>query len=308
MGRSATLNVWWQETRPLFFTASVVPVFLGTAIAWARNGVFHWNFFLLAIAGGVFLHGAANTLNDYFDHKSGSDDINPEFGRPFTGGSRVIQQGLMSPRAVLTESLVLFALATGVGIVLLYFRGAVIVWLGLAGGLSSVLYRALPRPLTYIGLGELAVGLNFGTLMTLGAYYVQTGSLAVEPALASIPVALLIAGVLYINQFQDYKADMAVGKNNLVVRLGRQRAAVGYWAIIVATYASLFIMAAAQVVSPFVLIAAVTAPIALKALLTVRKHHDSPLLLTPANAATVNMHLLVGLLLAAAYLVQSGFG
>jgi len=298
------MKIWLAEVRAPFFTATIVPILLGATIAWARTGTFHLGLFLLTLLGGLLLHTGTNVANDYFDHRSGTDDVNVEFVRPFTGGSRMIQIGLLTPREVLSGALAAFALACLVGLCLTYVRGPLIIVLGLIGIFCGFFYTAPPFNLVSRGIGEFFIGLNFGVLMTLGSFFVQAGHLAWEPVVASIPVGLLIAGVLYINEFQDAPADGAVGKAHLVVRLGRRKAAVGYLAILVATYAVIVFAVLLRITSPFTLIALATLPVAIRAIGVARAHYDEYLKLVPANAATVFIHLLTGLLLSAGYLLD----
>jgi len=298
------LEIWLAEVRAPFFTATIVPILLGAMIAWTRTGTPHLGYFLLTMLGGLLLHTGTNVANDYFDHRSGTDDVNVEFVRPFTGGSRMIQNGLLTPREVISGALAAFALACVVGLYLAYVRGPLIFVLGLLGIFSGFFYTAPPFNLVSRGIGEFFIGLNFGVLMTLGSYFVQTGQLAWEPVVASIPVGLLIVGVLYINEFQDAPADGAVGKDHLVVRLGRKRAALGYLLLMVTTYAVIVLAALLRITSPFTLIALATLPVAVRAIGVARAHYDEYLKLVPANAATVFLHLLTGLLLSAGYLLD----
>ncbi|MGB9299015.1 MAG: 1,4-dihydroxy-2-naphthoate octaprenyltransferase [Anaerolineae bacterium] len=298
------MKIWLAEVRAPFFTATIVPILLGATIAWARTGTFHLGLFLLTLLGGLLLHTGTNVANDYFDHRSGTDEVNVEFVRPFTGGSRLIQQGLLTPREVMCGALAAFALACVVGLCLAYVRGPLILALGIFGIFCGFFYTAPPFNLVSRGIGEFFIGLNFGVLMTLGSFFVQTGYLAWEPVVAAIPVGLLIAGVLYINEFQDAPADGAVGKDHLVVRLGRRKAALGYLALLVATYAIIVLAALLRITSPFTLIALATLPVALRAIGVARAHYDEYLKLVPANAATVFIHLLTGLLLSAGYLLD----
>ncbi len=295
---------WAEAVRAPFFTATIVPILLGAVIAWGRDDVFHWGYFLLTLIAGLFLHAGTNLANDYFDHLSGADEVNVEFLRPYTGGSRVIQKGLVPARQMLVAALICFAAGGLIGLYLVWARGLVVLWLGLIGAFSGFFYTAPPLALAATGLGELFVGLNFGVLMTLGSYYVQTQRLVWEPAIAALPVTLLIAGVLYINEFQDYPADRQVGKNTLIVRLGRRRAMIGYVVLVGATYASIVLPAILGLTSPFTLIALLTLPIALTAVRTARAHYDDYLKLAPANAGTVMVHLLTGLLLAVGYVIE----
>ena len=255
---SNKVSIWYRETRPPFLTASIVPVLLGTCMAWSREGEWDWGLFALAMLGGVLLHVGTNIINDYFDHRSGSDDVNLEFVRPYSGGSRMIQLQLMSPREVLLESIVAFVGAILAGVALIFLVDINILYIGLVGIFSGVLYTVW---LLRVGVGKLFVGLNFGVLMTVGAYYVQTEEISTEVVAASVPLALLIAVVLFINQFQDYAADKATGKHNLVVRLGKARSSAVFVAMLAASYLSLIVGVAAFGVSPFALLALATLPL-----------------------------------------------
>jgi len=296
--------IWLKEIRAPFLTASSIPVLLGAAIAWSHEIPFSWPLFALTLLGGVLMHAGANVANDYFDHKSGTDDINVDFINPFTGGSRMIQEGLLTPRAVLVGSLFLLAAASFIGIYLIYVRGYFILLLGLIGLFSGFFYTAPPFRIAHSGLGEVAVGLNFGILMTLGSYYVQAGSLDIEPVLVSVPVALLIIAVLYINQFQDYTADKAVGKNNIVVLLGKKRARHGYLMLVFVTYLWILVTAILRDVSPFTLITLLTLPLAFGATKTLYSNYEKSKELAPANQSTIMLHLLLGVLLSVAYLLD----
>lgn len=292
------------EIRAPFLTATIVSVFLGTTIAWTRNSAFNLWFFLLALAGGVFLHAGANIANDYFDHKSGNDDINKEFVSPFTGGSRTIQLGLLSPREVLAEALFFYAAAVLIGVYFALTVGVAIIILGLVGVLSGFFYTAPSLNWAGRGVGEVLVAINFGALMTLGAYYVQTGILAFEPLVASIPISLLITAVLYINEFPDYTADKAVGKNNWVVRLGKAKAIYGYAAIVLGAYVFVLLNVALGITPPQVLLALIPLPLAIEAIRhTFKFHSEGSFKLAPANALTITFHFLTSILISCGYLL-----
>lgn len=288
--------------RAPFLTATLVSIFLGTSIAWVRNDIFNMEYFLLALLGGTFLHLGTNIANDYFDHKSGNDEINKEFVRPFSGGSRMIQLGLLTPRKVLAAALMFYAMAFLMGLYLAWTRGLFVLVLGLTGLFSGIFYTGPPFNWANKGIGEALVGINFGALMTLGAYYVQTKILSIEPLIASIPISLLIAAVLYINEFPDYGADKAVGKNTLVVRLGRNRAAFGYILIVVGSYIVILLNVLLGIVPPHTLFALIPFPLAFKAVELASKFHSEPFNLAPANALTIVFHFLTSLLISFGYL------
>jgi 1,4-dihydroxy-2-naphthoate octaprenyltransferase len=301
---SRTLPLWVVKLRAGFFTADVVPVCLGAAVAWARAGSFNLAYFLLTLLALVCVNAGTNMTNDYFDHTWGSDEINKEFVSPFTGGSRLIQLGLVKPETFLWQGIGFFVLATLIGVVLALTRGLGVLWLGIIGVFSGFFYTAPPVRLVRSGMGELLVGLNLGPLAVLGSAYVQTRRVWWEPVVASLPVMFLIALVLWINEFQDLKADAAVGKRHVVARLGRRRAARIYVTMLALTYISVVAGVLLAGVTPFALLTLLTVPVAWKAGRTALVFYDRPRELTPANAATVLLHLEVGLLLAVGYLLQ----
>ena len=300
--------LWVIKVRAPFFTAVLSPVCLGAAIAWSRTGAFNLWYFLLTLLGAICLQAGTNMTNDYFDHVWGSDEVNTEFANPFTGGSRLIQMGLVKAKTFLWQGIGLFALGSLIGLVLTFTRGPWVLWLGIIGVFSGYFYTAPPFRLVRVGLGEPLIGLSFGPLMVLGSYYVQTQIVSWEPVIASLPVGLLIALVVWINQFQDMKADAAVGKNHWVVRLGRKRAAAVYGLSLAATYLSLIAGVVFGAVTPFALLGLLTVPLAIKAYRVAHVHYDHPQELVPANATTIQIHLLTGLLMTLGYVAQGIMG
>lgn len=292
---------WLVGLRVSFLTASIVPVLLGTAIAWTDRRAMHGGYFLLTLIAGLSLHAGINVINDYFDHKSGNDEVNIEFVRPFSGGSRVIQLGLLTPLEMLIGGLLLVLLASLIGLYLAWTRGTFILALGAIGLLSGLFYTGHPFNWASRGVGEALVGLNFGLLMTLGTYYVQTQSLSWTPVVAALPLAFLISAVLWINEFPDYSADKAVGKKTLVVRLGRRKGVAGYAVFVIGAYLSLLAGVLAGVLPTATLLGLITLPTLLRAIQYAKKHYHSSFDLVPANALTIIAHLATGLLLTLAY-------
>jgi 1,4-dihydroxy-2-naphthoate octaprenyltransferase len=165
------------------------------------------------------------------------------------------------------------------------------------GALSGFFYTAPPlRLCARKGLGELLVGLNFGPLMVAGSTLVQTGHIESVALLAGIPVGLLTAAILYINQFPDMEGDRATGKNHLIVVLGKARARYGYVFLVVGAFTLIVVMALMGVLPLLSLIALVGSYLGIRAIITIFQHYDDRLLRS-ANAGTINLHLITGLLL-----------
>jgi 1,4-dihydroxy-2-naphthoate octaprenyltransferase len=303
MPKPSRVRVWLAEMRAPFLTAAIVPVILGTCVAWASTGIFILDIFILTLFGGIFIHIGSNIANDYYDHKSGTDDINVDFVRPFTGGSRMIQRGWMSPREVFAQAMIFFILGGGIGFYLAYTRGWEVLILGIIGVGSGFFYTAPPFRFVSRGYGEVFIGLNFGVLMTLGAYFVQTQVLAWEAIYPSIPVAILITAVLYINEFPDAKADEAADKRTVVVRLGKERAAKGYVVLMIFTYLSIIVPILLNLTNWYTLLGLASFPAAVMASRTVLVHYDKSMPLLPAYASTVVNHLFTGLFLSLSYIL-----
>lgn len=287
-----------QELRAPFFTASIVPVSLGAALAHWETGRFSGPLFVATLVGVILIHGGGNTANDYYDHLSGNDNANTRFIRPFTGGSRLIQQGLLAPVQVLILSLACFALGGSIGLWLAWRAGWPVAVLGAAGIAGGFCYTAPPLKLGYRGWGELVVGLVFGVLPVVGAYYVQTRTFSAGVVLASLPVALLVTAILFVNQFPDYEADRAVGKRNWVVRLGPSRARTFYASLMLLWPLTVAAGVLCHALPPLVLWALLGLIPSALALGIVWRHAAEPARMAAANGMTIALHLGVGLLMA----------
>ncbi len=294
-------RAWLIRVRAPFLTAAAVPIVLGSVAAWARTGIFHAGYFSLTLVGGLLLQAGANMINDYYDHRSGADRANREAVTPFTGGSPVLKLGWLTPERVRNEALVYFGIAALLGLYLSWARSPWILALGLFGIGAAVLYTATFAP---AGVGELALFLSFGPFMVLGGWITQTGGPTWEPLWASLPVGFLILNVLWINQFPDAPSDGAVGKRHWVVRLGRSRSVLFFGLFFIGAYGALLAGVLTGALPLWTLLAMLPAPLAWHAWDIARYHHGESALLAPANALTVQVHLLVGLFITVGYLIQ----
>ena len=297
-----SLSALFKAVRAPFFTGVIVPTVLGAALAWHSGYAIHWGYFFLTLFGIIFIHAGANTINDYFDHRSQNDDLNENFVRPFSGGSRVIQQNGLSGKGMLIYSLTLYLIGIIVGLILAYTRGLPILWIGLIGVAIGVFYVMPGINLAGRGFGEAGIFVSFGTLCVVGSYYVQAQVLNPEPFFVSIPVGLLITAVLWINEFPDFEADKQVGKTHWVIRLGKRNASRVYFALMLVTYISIITLAAFYNI--WLLLGALTLPISLKISLNAMKNYANTPALIPSNAGTIQAHLLTGLLLSCGYVVD----
>jgi 1,4-dihydroxy-2-naphthoate octaprenyltransferase len=208
-------------TRPKFLTASMLPIILGNLWGARLAGLLDVEVFLLCLFGVVFAHSGANVLNDVFDDMSGADVGNDARIHPYSGGSRFIQNGVMSRSAMFAWGASLVAAGLAITAVFAVWKGLPVVYLGVAGVALGVAYSAPPLKLSYRGLGEVCVFAAFGVLPVTGAAWLQSGLWSWEAALLSLPVSFWIAAVLLVNEVPDAQADAAAGKRTLPARLGR---------------------------------------------------------------------------------------
>jgi 1,4-dihydroxy-2-naphthoate octaprenyltransferase len=288
---------FFRELRAPFFTASLVPVALGIAMAYRLSGVVDIPLALITFLGVVAIHAGANTANDYFDHRSGNDEANTRYLRPFTGGSRLIQQGKLAPGHVLFLSMLCFLIGGISGLYLAWRIGWPVLVLSAAGMIGGYAYTAPPLKLGYRGWGELLIAITFGMLPTVGAYYVQARSLALPVFIAALPITFLITAILYVNQFPDYEADKAVAKRNWVVRLGPKPARLPYIALMLLWAPALILAVIRDIIPSSTLISLIMLIPCAIAIRILWNHSDNVQRLAPASALTALSHLGVGLLM-----------
>jgi 1,4-dihydroxy-2-naphthoate octaprenyltransferase len=298
------LFILFLASRPKFLVASAAPVLVGSALGFATTGTFSLYLFILALLAIMALHAGANMANDYFDHTSRNDWLNQN-PTPFSGGSRFIQQGILSPKTILLLALIALTAGAAIGIlIVLLTRSVFILILGLAGLLGGFFYTAPPIRLGYRSVGEPVIALLFGLLPVYGSYYLQTETIDIIPLLPAVIVGILIFLVILINEFPDVAADAAVNKRTLVVRFG---ISASVWIYRIALVTSFLVAAVATLIyRPFVfagLFYLLTLPIAIVAIKAANKDD----LLKPGqhrtSQLTVLLHILGSIALAVGFII-----
>jgi 1,4-dihydroxy-2-naphthoate octaprenyltransferase len=274
----------------------VAPVLVGTALAGFAH-VFHPLRFVAALLGAVFIQVGTNLSNDYSDARRGADTEDR------LGPVRVTAGGLVPPRQVLVATYVSFGVAVLFGAYLIAVAGWELLLVGAASILAGVLYTGGPRPYGYEGLGEVFVFLFFGVVAVAGSYFVQVKHLNWEAFALAVPVGLIAADILVVNNIRDIESDRRAGKRTMAVRLGRARtramfAAVVYLAYLLAPVTWIF-----GPLKPWLLLCWLTLPLAAAVARTVRNHTDGPSL-NHALARTGMLQLAFCALLSAGLLLS----
>jgi 1,4-dihydroxy-2-naphthoate octaprenyltransferase len=291
------VRIWqgfWQIADPKIWVASTVPLVVATALAWAKTGTIDVGWMLLAFLAIYLIEIGKNAVNECIDWISGIDgSIPPEKRNDFSGGKKTIVDGKLSVAENAVIAFITLALAMVIGIMVGIYHEPHVLWIGFLGGALAVFYSLPPFKFNYTGLGEFAVGMAFGPLMTLGMYVHLTGDLDPVAALVGLPIGFFIANLIWINQYPDYEADKLGGKRNWLVRIGKQKGIKVYAALYVCAFVSLAVLAVADW-NPFWLLGLVTVPIAKRNVRTAANNLDNFRGFLAANAGTVQSYMLLG--------------
>ena len=304
---------WGQAVRAFSFPASIVPVVLGSVLAWYSTGRFNWLLFGLALLAGVFYHCGCNLVNDYWDHKKGVDREDA------FGGSGVLVSGSMEPAQIMAGARNFFILGSLIGLYFLFHFhthpetnwpfGWPLLAIGLAGLLAAIWYTAGDNSAKYSALGIPLVFLMMGTLMVVGGWFVQTGTLSMLPVLVSIPVGFMVAAILQANDIRDIDHDSQAGVKTLSSIAGPAMSRRYYYFMLFAPYACVAIFAVFGVIPWTGLAPLVTLPLAipLAKLFATTPETDAGKL-NPSIEGTAKLHMAFGMLLAIGLIVGKLLG
>jgi 1,4-dihydroxy-2-naphthoate octaprenyltransferase len=238
------LTIWWDGIRPAYFPLSVIPVVLGSIVAWTQSispqhprGDFHPIRFIVTLAAVLLLQTGAHLINDYYDYLKNVDRSNS------LGPGGLIQQGLVRPDQVLSFGLISLGSGAFLGAFAAISGGWLILVFGLLGLLAAYFYSGTSRALSSLALGELVSFCIFGPLLTLGAYMVQTGHMDRTVFLYSISLGLLATASIHLNNMRDAESDAQAGKHTLASILGGPLSRALYLVLVLGAYAPIIALA-----------------------------------------------------------------
>ncbi len=247
--------------------AAIAPVLVGTSLAGFEHSFYALRF-VAALVGAIFIQVGTNLSNDYSDARRGADADDR------LGPVRVTAGGLVPPSQVLVATYVSFGIAVLAGIYLIIVAGWVLLLIGAASILAGVLYTGGPRPYGYAGLGELFVFLFFGVVAVAGSYYVQVEHLRWEAFALSVPVGLLAAAILVVNNVRDIDSDRRASKRTLAVKLGRPRTRALFAATVLLAYPLALVTWLVGPLTAWLVLSWLTLPLAIGLIRTVQTRTD----------------------------------
>ncbi len=243
--RPGSLKAWLLAARPKTLTGAATPVMIAMAMAWADMQAHTTGMGTAAVAGegrefsitvavlcflfAFIMQIDANFVNDYFDFKKGTDDVETRLGP-----KRACAQGWIAPRAMFKAIIITTLIACAVGLPLVFFGGVEMILVGLLCVVFCFLYTTC---LSYMGMGDVLVLLFFGIVPVCVPYYLQTGTVTWQVFLASVACGLAIDALLIVNNYRDRDTDRVAGKNTIVVRIGARATEWLYFAVGLVAYA-----------------------------------------------------------------------
>jgi 1,4-dihydroxy-2-naphthoate octaprenyltransferase len=297
----------WRVADPKITLASVASMLLGGALA-AADGPVAWEWLLLTVIGIFLLEAGKNASGEIFDFDSGADTAVREDERsPFSGGKRIIVDGLMTRREAAIVAAVFYALGILIGLSIMLFREPAVFWVGMTGVGLAYFYHAPPLQLSYRGWGEVAVALAYGPVITCGTYLVQRNEVRPETILTSLPLGIAIAAFLVINEVPDARADEQAGKRTWVVRLGR-RGAISLFGLLLALAFGLIAILPALGASHGVWLGFIGLPHAVFAAMHLRATEGEISQIVPAQKDTLLAFLLTAVGMGLGILLAGGGG
>ncbi len=298
------LVIWYRALRPFSYPASIVPVLVGSAVAWEQSRV-NLTLFLLALFGSVAIQAGTNLANEYFDYTQGVDRSDS------LGPAGVILEGKLAPKHVLLVAILAFFTGAILGLYIALEVGWVILVVGFASVVAAWFYTAKPLTLGYRGLGEPEVFIFMGPVMVTAAYFVQARGFSWNSLLVSLPIGLLVVAILHANNLRDMVQDKQRGRITWVVLAcriwgmdqGMKYSRWAYYAMIAGPYVILAVLVATDVVPTAALLTFLTTPQAYRLVRFVASGAEGKPL-GVAVRSTAFLHMIFGITLTVGYLLE----
>lgn len=307
MSKNKNFYIWWKATRYHFIPPSIFPVCIGAIISWANSNTIILWYFLLVLIAVVLNHIALNMTDDYFDYKHSVDLLKPGEKNPYSGGSGTLTSGLMKPKSMFRVFTLLYLITIIIGIYLTFERGLLILIFGFIGIFSSIFYTSPPIKFSHHGFGELGLLINFGLVLGLGSYFVQSQMINTEAIFATIPCGIMLFSMIIINEIPDVEDDKRAGKLTLVARYGVKIGIKMYIISWVCTYVMIFLGIIFQFLPIFIIIVYLPIPLTFRSIKTLKKYYRNPKKMVPANLDMIRSHSITCSLIILAYFIQGYF-
>ena len=291
------ISVWLRVIRVRFLLASVIAVSVGLALNWSQNTTIGYFDSILTFAGVLALHASVDLLNDYWDFKRGIDTKTTR--TKMSGGTGVLPEGLLKPSSVYRAGVAFLILGSLIGSYFVITYGILIaIILGFA--ILSIYFYS--TKIVDSGLGEFFVGVK-GSMIVIGAFYIQSGEVNIESILAGIVVGTLSSLVLFIASFPDHDADKSKGRKTLVIAVGKEKASKLFWAFPLIAYSIILFGIYLDLFPILSLICLLSFPLVIKSVFGLQKNYDSIDNLVPFMSSSLQFSRITGILFVLSFLI-----
>lgn len=293
------IKIWLQALRPFSFTASVIPVLVGAAMALTFADNVAWQLLPLALICAVLLHAATNVFNEYFDYKKGVDT------KESFSSTRVLVEGLESPSHIFILGCGLFVAGFLLSMILVFLRGMPLFLFAITGFLGVVFYTGQPFGYKYIGLGDIFVFIFMGPLLVIASFFCLTGTFNPVVLYVSLPIGFLVTAILSSNNLRDIDHDRKVKIITLENSIGYGASRALYMLLISAAYLVIIALIAARVLKPVALLVFLTLPIAVRNISVVMgSSRQKAGRIALIDVFSAQLHLVFGVLLIVSIVAQ----
>jgi len=302
--KSSKFKIWWQASRYHFIPPSIFPVCIGAIVSWATEGIFSLRLFIVVLFAVVINHIALNMNDDYFDYIHSVDRLKSGEKNPYTGGSGTLTSGLIKPKAMFKVFMILYFITIILGIYLAIEVGWQILIFGIIGVFSSFFYTSPPIKFSHHGLGEIGLLINFGTILGLGSFFVQSQLINLNAFFATLPCGIMLFSMIVINEIPDVEEDKRAGKLTLVARYGTKSGIKLYIISWICTYTVIVLGLILHYLPVYTIMTFITIPLTYRSIDTLRKNYSNPKLMAPANLDMIRNHSFMSILIIISYLIQ----
>jgi 1,4-dihydroxy-2-naphthoate polyprenyltransferase len=289
-------KIWWQLTRPHTLTAAFVPVLLGTALAMPETDI-HLGLFVAMLLASLLIQAATNMFNEYYDFRRGLDTA-----ESVGIGGAIVREGIQA-RTVLYLALALYGIAMILGVYICALTSWWLVVIGLISMSMGYFYTGGPFPIAYTPLGELFAGFFMGCLIILISFFIQTDTVTSTAVLVSIPIMILVGGIMMANNIRDLDGDKKFGRKTLAILLGRKGAITFLAGMFIVSYGWVIALIFLELASPWLAVVLLSIPKAVKAT-TGFMRNSRPLEMMPAMIATAQTNTIFGFLLSIGLFIE----
>jgi 1,4-dihydroxy-2-naphthoate octaprenyltransferase len=292
-------SIYFQAVRAFSFPASMIPSVLGATFALLLSpATAVWWLMPFILLSLILLHSGSNVISDVDDYKNGVD------AKGTLGGSGVIVNELLTSKQMFRFGMVLFALAVAFGMPIIYTRGLTILLFGILGILGGFFYTGRPIGYKYVALGDFFIFLLYGPAITTGTYYAITGTFNFTVLLSSVPLGLLIAGIVHANNLRDLIHDKKANIRTLATIFGESFAKAEYLFLIIGAYVTVVVLIAFHYLSPWSLLVMLSLPPAIKNMTSIRGVKiEETAKIAMLDAQTAQLTLMFGVLLSVSLLI-----